>query len=372
LASAGTYISGVGHVGLVAWLISGWGFQAEPLPFEVSDVSVVTGEEFAALVAATTPDPGDAEPDAPVAPVVDDAPELPTVEDNVEPAQTPEAVPAPSEEVPPPEALEPPAPVADVTDEAPQALLPQEPVVANPEPIVNDTPAPRPVPRVAPVPVPAPEPDVAIAETPEPAVTPQDAPADAPFEEPAPEAAPEEAATEIATEADVPSGAVEVSARPVARPNRPAPAPEPEPEAAPQTADVVDQDVVDAAVAAAIASAGGVSDAPAVQQGPPLTGSEKDSFRLAVNACWNVDPGSEAARATVVVGFNLTKAGRVDGDVRLVSASGGSNSAQSVAFQAARRAILRCQSSGYALPADKYAQWAEVEITFDPSGMRLR
>ncbi|MDO7707324.1 MAG: energy transducer TonB, partial [Loktanella sp.] len=43
-----------------------------------------------------------------------------------------------------------------------------------------------------------------------------------------------------------------------------------------------------------------------------------------------------------------------------------------IAFQAARRAILRCQSGGYQLPADKYDQWKEVEITFDPSGMRLR
>ena len=38
----------------------------------------------------------------------------------------------------------------------------------------------------------------------------------------------------------------------------------------------------------------------------------------------------------------------------------------------ARTAMLRCGASGYDLPADKYDQWREVEITFDPSGMRLR
>jgi hypothetical protein len=130
--------------------------------------------------------------------------------------------------------------------------------------------------------------------------------------------------------------------------------------------------VVDEAVRAALEAAGGVTSAPDVPQGPPMTGSEKDSFRLAVNACWNVDPGSEAARATVVVAFDLGQDGRVVGDVRLVSATGGSDGAQSIAFQAARRAILRCQSSGYRLPPEKYGQWKEVEITFDPSGMRLR
>ena len=215
--------------------------------------------------------------------------------------------------------------MTDVTDTAPVALPPQEPVVANPEPIVNDTPAPAPAPRVAPEAVQAPEPDVQIADVEEPPIVPDEAALEPALEEPVQEAAPEEAATEIVTEADVPSGVVEVSARPAARPNRPTPEPAPEEEPAPQTADVGEQSGVDAAVAAAIASAGGVAESPAVQQGPPLTGSEPDSFRIAVNACWNVDPGSEAARATVVVAFGMTEAGRVDGDVRLVSATGGSD-----------------------------------------------
>lgn len=372
VASAGTYVSGVGHAGLLVWLIAGWGFQADPLPFEVSEVSVVSGEEFAALLAAATPDPGEAAPDTLVAPVVGDVPDAPAPEDEVAAAVVPEPAPVPTEDAPPPDAPTRPDPVEDVTDIAPVALPPQEPVEANPEPIVSETPAPRPAPRVAPEPVQAPEPDVLIADVEEPAVVPDDAAEEPAPIEPVQEAVPEEAATEIATEADVPSGAVEVSVRPAVRPNRPTPAPDPEPEVEPQTADVVDQAIVGEAVAAAIASVGGVTESPAVQQGPPLTGSEKDTFRIAVNGCWNVDPGSEAARATVVVAFNLTEAGRVDGAVRLVSATGGSDGAQSIAFQAARRAILRCQSGGYTLPAEKYDQWREVEITFDPSGMRLR
>ena len=369
MASAGTYISGAGHTVLVVWLVAGWGFQADPLPVEVSEISVVTGEEFAALVAAATPDPGEAAPDAPVAPITEAMPDAPSQEDTVASAVVPEPVPAPLPEAPPPEQPAPPEPVADVVDTAPAPLPPQDAVEANPEPIVNDTPAPRPTPRVAPDPVQAPEPDVAIADVAEAAVVPDEAAVDPAPQEPVQETAPEEAASEITTEADVPSGAVAVSQRPAVRPNRPAPVVEPDP---PQTSDVVDQALVDDAVAAAIASVGGVADSPAVQQGPPLTGAEKDSFRIAVNACWIIDEGSQAARVTVVVGFSMTEAGRVDGDIRLLSASGGPDGAQSVAFQAARRAVLRCQRSGYVLPADKYDQWRDVEITFDPNGVSLQ
>ena len=43
-----------------------------------------------------------------------------------------------------------------------------------------------------------------------------------------------------------------------------------------------------------------------------------------------------------------------------------------IAFEAARRAVIRCGASGYHLPAEKYDQWREIEMTFDPSSMRIR
>ena len=73
MATPGTIISAIGHTGLVVWLIAGWGFDAEPLPFEVSEVSVVSGEEYERIVASTTPQPGTADPSAPPVPEVDDA-----------------------------------------------------------------------------------------------------------------------------------------------------------------------------------------------------------------------------------------------------------------------------------------------------------
>lgn len=85
-----------------------------------------------------------------------------------------------------------------------------------------------------------------------------------------------------------------------------------------------------------------------------------------------VDPGSDAARATVTVAFALDREGRVEGDVRLLDATGGSQAAQDTAFGAARRAVLRCQREGYDLPPEKYDQWRAVELTFNPEGMRIR
>jgi hypothetical protein len=177
--------------------------------------------------------------------------------------------------------------------------------------------------------------------------------------------APPETATEIVPEDAVPSGAVETSIRPSVRPNRPPPAP-----VTPAETSTASSDSVADAVAAAVADAASTPDIP---QGPPMTGSEREGFRVAVNRCWNVDPGSVAARVTIVVGFSLDQAGKVVGDVRQISADGGDANAVSTAYQSARRAILRCQNpNGYQLPADKYGQWKDVEITFDPSGMRLR
>jgi len=98
MASVGTYVSGAGHVGLIGWLILGWGFSAEPLPFEVTEFTTVTGEDYARLVAATTPQPGTAEPEAPPVPEVEDTP-TPV-------APEPEVAPRPAQ----PEAVEPPAP----------------------------------------------------------------------------------------------------------------------------------------------------------------------------------------------------------------------------------------------------------------------
>jgi len=371
MATPGTFVSGLGHVGLMVWLIVGWGLDSEPLQIETMDVSVISGEEFEQMRAGATPEPGDASPDTPVPPQVDEVPPaLPAPQEPniVEPL--PEPTPPPPSELPPP-----PPPLAPQTDvaDAPPAV-PAPPVAPPPTPDVevSETPTPPQAPTVASTISQPPEQDAQVDDVVREEVTPDNSVEAEVVAEEQEATAPEETTTQIVIEDLAPTSSV----RPSTRPSRPepvsetqtaqetpaeAPTPEPAPEEAPQ------EDV-----AAALAAALEGNAAPALPAGPPLTGGERDSFRVAVNRCWNVDPGSVAARVTVEVAFNLDRDGTVTGnEVRLLSSQGDSG-AVDTAFQAARRAILRCQSGGYDLPADKYDQWQEVVITFDPSGMRLR
>jgi len=75
----------------------------------------------------------------------------------------------------------------------------------------------------------------------------------------------------------------------------------------------------------------------------------------------------------VTVAFDMDRSGQVVAStLRMSSASGGDASATETAFQAARRAILRCQGDGYTLPPEKFDQWKSVEMTFNPESMRIR
>ena len=111
-----------------------------------------------------------------------------------------------------------------------------------------------------------------------------------------------------------------------------------------------------------------------VPQGPPLTAGEKDALRVAVSNCWNVGSlSSEALLTTVVVAVDMTQDAKpIIASIRLVSSSGGSSAAAQQAFGAARRAIIRCTRDGYGLPVEKYGQWKEIEMTFNPERMRIK
>ena len=372
MATPGTIFSGLGHIGLIVWLIAGWGFNAEPLRIETMDISVISGEEFDQMRARATPDPGDANPDAPVPPQIDDAsPPLPAAETPAQPAPAPPQVEQPLSELPPAPLLD--APQTDVTDAAP--VPPAPPVAPPPTPdvAVSDTPTPPQAPTVASTISQPPPQDAQIDDVVRDAVVPDDSAEAEVVAQEQDATAPEETTTQIVIQDLAPT----TSARPSTRPSRPVPvssrtdtaSDEPAPAETRTSQETDPQEDIAAALEAALA---GAAAAPAIAAGPPMTGAERDSFRIAVNRCWNVDPGSVAARVTVEVAFNLDRDGAVQGNnVRLLSSQGDA-AAVDTAFNAARRAILRCQSGGYQLPADKYDQWQEVVITFDPSGMRLR
>ncbi|MCF3972890.1 protein TolA [Paracoccus salsus] len=118
-------------------------------------------------------------------------------------------------------------------------------------------------------------------------------------------------------------------------------------------------------------SEAGTRDGGAEPLGQPLSLSEREGFRVAIQQCWNVGALSlEAARMDVSVEFRLAPDGRPDpASFRLVDQRGGSQYAAQNAFEVARRAIIICGRDGYALPPGKYNRWREVIVDFRPDGI---
>ncbi len=368
--NTGQYISGAAHIGLIGWALLGGVFKPAPEPFEVTEVAMISAEEFDAMmasteapsldsemVALTPPDPETVEPEAPKADSEQPAPAI---------AEPDQAAPPPEpEQAPDVAALLPPEPPAEVEDVAPVLVPPVEaPVTAAPD--LSDRPQTRPTTRVAPEPVAPPEPDVKIDD-----IAQDEAVDDGAAEvqrEQQEQTAEEEAATEIVTEAEASNSAPSTSVRPRTRPTRVAqPAPEPE-------TDTGTQDAVADALAQALAGGTAETTTPSRPSGPPLTSGEKDALRVAVQKCWNTGAlSTEALRTTVVVSVQMNQDGTPEtGTIRMVDSQGGSSGSASQAFQAARRAIIRCGARGFDLPAEKYEQWREIEMTFNPEKMRIK
>ena len=77
--------------------------------------------------------------------------------------------------------------------------------------------------------------------------------------------------------------------------------------------------------------------------------------------------GFDAARVS------LTQDGKpVVSSIRQVGSEGGTNASVKQAFETARRAIIRCGARGFQLPSDKYDQWKDIEMTFNPERMRIK
>lgn len=372
----GTKISLTAHVGLMGWVVFGAWFPSEPLPFQVQEVSLISTAEFALLSQQHTA-PEIAEDLAALTVPQQDAPapEL-TPQSDVEP------------EALPPEPIAPPAPDPEVVDR-PEPEPAPDPVPQAPEPpALPDLPAllpetaeaqpAQPADRVAPVPIAPPAPDTAVDDVVQPEIVPDEG---SETQQEVQEAtAPEAANDRIVTEAEVQDEAVSAapsqSLRPKTRPRRPTP-PEPPVETATQeTPPEQPQEETNDAVADAVAEAlsGGADVIAPEPSGPPLTDVELAGFRIAVSNCWNVGSlSSEALRTTVVVGFSLSQESKPDiGTIRMLSSTGGSGTAAKQAYEAARRAIIRCGAKGFQLPPEKYGQWRDIEMTFNPERMRIK
>jgi len=322
------YVSAGLHIALLLWVAFGdiLFHRNTETDFQVTGVQIISTAEFEELTQAASLPP---------------APEL-----------TPDPAPQPEVQPQPPEISAPPLGAEDAPP--------------------SDTPTPEAAPRVAPTPAPAPPPDAEIAPTVVETTPEPDAQSETPVEQKVAQA-PEAATTQIVTEAETPAASLAPIASPVptARPQRPTPEPEPqpEPEPAPEPADPLAD-----AIAAAVADAVSAPATPSVPSGPPLSSGEVDGLIADVRACWNVGAlSSEAQRTIVTISVTLGQDGRPDaGSIRMIDSSGGSDASVSQAFEAGRRAILRCGANGFNLPPEKYDQWQTIEMVFNPEQMRLR
>ncbi|WP_340303295.1 hypothetical protein [Roseobacter sp. HKCCD7870] len=326
------YVSAGLHIALLLWVAFGdiLFHRNTETDFQVTGVQIISTAEFEELTQAAS-----------LPPVPEPAPE-----------PTPDPAPQPEVQPKPPEISAPPLGAEDAPP--------------------SDTPTPEAAPRVAPTPAPTPPPDAEIAPTVVEATPEPDTQSETPVEQEVAQA-PEAATTQIVTEAETPAASLAPIASPVptARPQRPTPEPEPqpEPEPAPEPADPLAD-----AIAAAVADAVSAPATPSVPSGPPLSSGEVDGLIADVRTCWNVGAlSSEAQRTIVTISVTLGQDGRPDaGSIRMIDSSGGSDASVSQAFEAGRRAILRCGANGFNLPPEKYDQWQTIEMVFNPEQMRLR
>ncbi|MBL8561557.1 MAG: hypothetical protein JNN06_04695 [Gemmobacter sp.] len=99
------------------------------------------------------------------------------------------------------------------------------------------------------------------------------------------------------------------------------------------------------------------------------TGAVAEPFRAAVArqvaACWSIDALSPEAQATTVtLGVDLGADAVPQADAITLIASDAPAPAAQEAFEAARRAVLRCGASGLPLPPDQHEAWRHMELTF--------
>jgi len=178
----GHYISGAGHLGLIAWLLFGSIFTSEPEPVEMTEVSVISAAENDALVAAQQPPSSSTEVAQPAPPeVIEETPEVTAEPDTQIEQPEPVQTETPPEDIPP-EVTELELPPQTQVDDTPPEM--NEPVgdTAVLVPEIAPESRPREAPRVAPEPVEQPDPEMRPDLDEQPAVAP-DAEAEGIFHE---------------------------------------------------------------------------------------------------------------------------------------------------------------------------------------------
>jgi hypothetical protein len=376
----GTIFSGIGHAGLILWVLVGdWLFPASP-PEEIiaTQVSLMTSEEFAALQAAT---PTPAEEPAPTRPA-------PRPEPVVEPEPVPEPEPEP-EPVPIPEPEPEPVPEPEPTPPPPSDAVQAEEEQALESTSTEINPTPEAAEIVAPSPVEV-EVEAETSDNPTPAVSEEPSDTVVEQETQTEETVAEDTGDVLQTEANVEqteATGMTTSIRPRTRPEV---LPEPElaaaePEEAPVSERLTVQPVDDAATDDAIAALLEEVAEPAAEetpaetggqdlpQGPPLTGGEMGDISSSIARKWNLGAASTDTMSTMIVVRVSFAADGKPTNFELLEAEGPTQTGIDKLYESARRAVNRAYADGgLPLPADKYDTWRVLDLVFDANGMRLR
>jgi len=99
-----------------------------------------------------------------------------------------------------------------------------------------------------------------------------------------------------------------------------------------------------------------------------MTASEIDAFKSQLRKCWNVPVGAPDPAALVFrVRIFLNPDGTVAAEPELIDQGGMADPHFRAAVDSAKRAVHIC--SPFQLPAEKFASWNEITITFDPTKM---
>ena len=114
----------------------------------------------------------------------------------------------------------------------------------------------------------------------------------------------------------------------------------------------------------------GIKGAPADQVGPVMTGTEIDAVRRTIARCWLVPNGARGAKdLVVVIQMKLAKDGTVTKAVIADMARYKTDPAFKAAADSARRAVLDPKCNPLPLPPEKYDQWKDIEMPFNPKDM---
>jgi hypothetical protein len=256
------------------------------------------------------------------------------------------------------------------------AALVQE-VKPPPAPKVIEEPPPLPKPDPTPAPDPAPTPPPPAPAPPQP--TPPD-PVPAPTPTPPEPAPPEPAPVEPAPTEPAPAPPTTASIAPMKDVPKPRlrPTPPQKPKQAPPDTSQSDIDQITALLdkrkLEQMAAADAPAEPPKETAGSPtgsasvakMTANELDMLRARLAQCWSPPLGwTDPSEVRVVLIIELNADGSVAGTPSVLEAPQGSYS--TTAPESALRAVRRC--APYSLPPEKYDEWKQVKVTFDPRDM---